>query len=144
MSPDSPEDSRFVPTLLVGLIFALGVALQRDVFFDVMAQAIAMTSLAVLVLALLIPAAGLFELYRTRGEWRRKILAEALKLEQAAASPPPAEAARPTVKMPIYNESPPASIAIKPTRAVVLVNAGGSGAKVLSVNATRNDNRNWL
>ena len=49
-----PKDSQFEPALLLALIVMVGIALGKDVFYDIMAQATAMTGLAILVFALVL------------------------------------------------------------------------------------------
>lgn len=59
MSPFESEENSFEPALLLALTVMVGVALGRDVFYDVVTQAVAMTALALLVAALVLPLLGL-------------------------------------------------------------------------------------
>lgn len=61
MPQPEPQDSRFEPALLLALIAMVGVALGKDVFYDIASQAVAMSALALLILALVMPLLNLVE-----------------------------------------------------------------------------------
>lgn len=128
MSKFDSEQSRFEPALLLALTVMTGVALGRDVFYDVATQAVAMTALALLIAALVLPLLGLARVLggRPRNEVSAPKLAEG-QLMVAKASGPDLQAA------PIEPPSPPS----------LERNAGTSGVKVRASASFHNDNQGW-
>jgi hypothetical protein len=130
MSDIEPKESRFEPTLLLALIVMVGIALGKDVFYDIMSQAIAMIGLSILVIAFVLPLMGLVEMFALKRSWRGGISTE---------TPLPAEETPKVPKLETEVLSSRASAAKpNPER-----NAGSAGVRVLCGALHRNDNKGW-
>ena len=142
MSPFGSEENSFEPALLLALTVMVGVALGRDVFYDVVTQAVAMTALALLVAALVLPVLGLARLLGVRPavEAQRSIVAleETPDQDSEEEGKSPAElllSAREIVEEQ-EPEEPPSPPSLER-------NAGSSGIKVRAGMASHNDNLGW-
>lgn len=138
MSPFGPEENSFEPALLLALTVMVGVALGRDVFYDVVTQAVAMTALALLVAALVLPLLGLARLLGGRpavAERSSISLEETLPEEEAEMEAEILFSAREIVADQETEQptSPPS----------LERNAGSSGVKVKAGMASHNDNLGW-
>ena len=125
-----PKENRFEPTLLLALIVMVGIALGKDVFYDIMSQAIAMIGLSILVFALVMPLFGLVEMFVLKLTWKGDSLDESpLDLED-------------TPKVPSLRAKPlspqPRVPKLSPER-----NACSAGGRVLCGALQRNDNKGW-
>ncbi|MFA5504753.1 MAG: hypothetical protein WC314_13580 [Vulcanimicrobiota bacterium] len=131
MSKFDSEQSRFEPALLLALTVMTGVALGRDVFYDVATQAVAMTALALLISALVLPLLGLARALggRPRNEVTAPKLAEGQLVAVAVADAPGADRQAAPVE-------PPAPPCLER-------NAGTSGVKVRASASFHNDNQGW-
>jgi len=142
MSPFGSEENSFEPALLLALTVMVGVALGRDVFYDVVTQAVAMTALALLVAALVLPLFGLARLLggRPATETPRSNVALEETLDQDFDEEGRTQAELLVAARGIVEEQEPEESASPPS---LERNAGSSGVKVRAGMASHNDNLGW-
>lgn len=143
MSPFGPEENSFEPALLLALTVMVGVALGRDVFYDVVTQAVAMTALALLVAALVLPVLGLARLLGARPVVTHRTIEP---LEEGVPIAPDLESEAGTEDgillsaREIVAEREPEEPVAPPS---LERNAGSVGVKVRAGMASHNDNLGW-
>ena len=136
MSPFGSEENSFEPALLLALTVMVGVALGRDVFYDVVTQAVAMTALALLVAALVLPLFGLARLLGGRpAVTKRTSISPQEDIHREEAEAEVLLSARE-----IIADQAPAEPASPPS---LERNAGSAGVRVKAVVTSHNDNLSW-